>query len=121
MSSSSINIPQILVVLLLTGLVIRYFFYSTERSPTSAAFSGPDPSGRRSRAADPRQVEQIAQMFPQVGRREIVWDLQRNGGSVAATSERILAGVGLEVVSKRFASYPAHERSRYWFYLQYGV
>ena len=103
MSSSSINIPQLLVVLLLTGLAIRYFFYSTERSPTSDAFPGSAPSGRRSRVADPRQVEQIAQMFPQVGRREIIWDLQRNGGSVAATSERILAGVGLEVVSKRFA------------------
>lgn len=38
-------------------------------------------------------------MFPQVGRREIMWDLQRNGGSVAATTERILGGRGLEVVS----------------------
>lgn len=37
-------------------------------------------------------------MFPQVGRREVLWDLQRNGGSVAATSERILSG-GLERVS----------------------
>ena len=37
-------------------------------------------------------------MFPQVGQREIIWDLQRNGGSVAATTERIL-GRGLEVVS----------------------
>lgn len=38
-------------------------------------------------------------MFPQVGRREIQWDLQRNGGSPAATTERILSGRGLEVVS----------------------
>lgn len=37
-------------------------------------------------------------MFPQIGRREIIWDLQRNGGSVTATTERIL-GVGLETVS----------------------
>ena len=28
-----------------------------------------------------------------------MWDLQRNGGSVAATTERILGGRGLEVVS----------------------
>ena len=41
-------------------------------------------------------------MFPQVSRREIIWDLQRNGGSVAATSERILSGVGLERVSRVF-------------------
>lgn len=38
-------------------------------------------------------------MFPQIGRREIQWDLQRNGGSPAATTERILSGRGLEVVS----------------------
>lgn len=38
-------------------------------------------------------------MFPQVGRREIMWDLQGNGGSVAATTERILGGRGLERVS----------------------
>lgn len=47
--------------------------------------------------ADPRHVEQIAAMFPQVSRRDIMWDLQRNGGSVAATSERILSG-NLETV-----------------------
>jgi hypothetical protein len=28
-----------------------------------------------------------------------MWDLQRNGGSVAATTERILTGRGLETVS----------------------
>ena len=37
-------------------------------------------------------------MFPQVGRREIQWDLQRNGGSVAATTERILGSGRLETV-----------------------
>lgn len=38
-------------------------------------------------------------MFPQVSRRSIMWDLQRNGGNVVATTERILSGRGLEVVS----------------------
>ena len=38
-------------------------------------------------------------MFPQLSTRDIIWDLQRNGGSVAATTERILTGRGLEVVS----------------------
>lgn len=28
-----------------------------------------------------------------------MWDLQRNGGNVIATTERILSGRGLEVVS----------------------
>lgn len=48
---------------------------------------------------NPEQIEQVAQMFPQLSRREIMWDLQRNGGSVAATTERILTGRGLETVS----------------------
>ncbi len=42
-------------------------------------------------------------MFPQLSRRDIMWDLQRNGGSVAATTERVLGGRGLErVCSNRF-------------------
>lgn len=53
---------------------------------------------------DPRLVDQVAQMFPQLGRRDVAWDLQRNGGSVAATTERILGGRGLDVVSA-FLSY----------------
>jgi hypothetical protein len=47
---------------------------------------------------DPAQVEQISQMFPQLSTRDIMWDLQRNGGNVAATTERILTGRGLETV-----------------------
>lgn len=31
-----------------------------------------------------------------------MWDLQRNGGNVVATTERILSGRGLEVVSLDF-------------------
>jgi len=47
-------------------------------------------------------VERIQQMFPQVGRRLIMWDLQRNGGNIAATTERILSGRGLEVPPQTF-------------------
>ena len=46
-------------------------------------------------------------MFPQVGRREIIWDLQRNGGSVSATTERIL-GRGLDAVSASVSMYYAY-------------
>ena len=35
-----------------------------------------------------------------------MWDLQRNGGSVAATTERILTGRGLETVSWNQSSSP---------------
>ncbi|KAM5435874.1 hypothetical protein MferCBS31731_006132 [Microsporum ferrugineum] len=41
-------------------------------------------------------------MFPQLTRRELMWDLQRNGGSVAATTERILTGRGLETPPPTF-------------------
>ena len=44
-----------------------------------------------------------------------MWDLQRNGGNVVATTERILSGRGLEVVSivpsLLFTIYLNYERS----------
>jgi coupling of ubiquitin conjugation to ER degradation protein 1 len=65
----------------------------------SSRASGGDGSSRRNgQRFTPAQVEQITQMFPQLNRRDIMWDLQRNGGSVAATTERILGGRGLEPV-----------------------
>lgn len=45
---------------------------------------------------DVNKVNQVSAMFPQLDRRTIAWDLQRNGGSVAATTERVLTGRGLE-------------------------
>ncbi|MCJ1284587.1 hypothetical protein MMC26_003920 [Xylographa opegraphella] len=99
-SNTSLNLPQLILVLVLSGLAIRYFFFRpSPHSPSSpSARTRPPSTGR---AANPQHVEQIAHMFPQVGRREIIWDLQRNGGSVAATTERIL-GRGLEVPPPSF-------------------
>ena len=37
-------------------------------------------------------VDRIQQMFPQADRRSILWDLQRNGGNIQTTTERILSG-----------------------------
>jgi coupling of ubiquitin conjugation to ER degradation protein 1 len=37
-------------------------------------------------------------MFPQLSSRDIAWDLQRNGGNVEATTERVLSGRGLDTV-----------------------
>ncbi|CAG8898738.1 unnamed protein product [Penicillium egyptiacum] len=88
----SLNIPSLLTLAVVSYFVIRWFFNRDE----SAAGGG---RGRgRGNAVDPAQVEQIAQMFPQLSTRDIMWDLQRNGGSVAATTERILTGRGLETV-----------------------
>jgi coupling of ubiquitin conjugation to ER degradation protein 1 len=95
MADQTIGLPQLLILLVLGALAIRYFFFSSgntssqNRSTTSA-------NNIRAREAD---VERIQQMFPQVSRRSIMWDLQRNGGNVVATTERILSGRGLEVVS----------------------
>lgn len=87
----SLNIPSLLTLAVVSYFVLRWFFNRDEGS------SGGRPRGRGN-VVDPAQVEQIAQMFPQLSTRDIMWDLQRNGGSVAATTERILAGRGLETV-----------------------
>ena len=47
-------------------------------------------------------MEQVAQMFPQLDRRAIAWDLARNGGSVGATAEKVLGGRTLDDVSAFF-------------------
>ena len=86
----TLSIPSLVLLAAFTALTIRYFFFS--KSSTSTPRANP-------RAANPADVEQVATMFPQIGRREIIWDLQRNGGSVAATTERILARGGLDAVS----------------------
>lgn len=98
-SDQQINLPSLVVLLVLSGLVLRYFFFSSSSSAAagrgSAAGRGDPAALMRAREA---AVERIQQMFPQVDRRAALWDLQRTGGSVAATTERILAG-RLETVS----------------------
>jgi coupling of ubiquitin conjugation to ER degradation protein 1 len=116
MADQTIGLPQLLILLVLGTLAIRYFFFSSgntspqNRSTTSA-------NNIRAREAD---VERIQQMFPQVSRRSIMWDLQRNGGNVVATTERILSGRGLEVVSLAgFLFSGAASRSLAWgYYIQ---
>lgn len=89
----TLNIPSILTLAVVSFFVIRWFLSSRSEGD---GVPGQQPRGRR---VDPAQVEQISQMFPQLSRRDIMWDLQLNGGSVAATTERILSGRGLDTVS----------------------
>ena len=91
---ASVNIPSLLTLAVVSFFVIRWFL-------NRSGSLGPGDSGNRGRrnVVDPAHVEQISQMFPQLNTRDIIWDLQRNGGSVAATTERILTGRGLDVVS----------------------
>ncbi|RVX68660.1 hypothetical protein B0A52_07087 [Exophiala mesophila] len=45
-------------------------------------------------------------MFPQLSRRDIMWDLHRNRGSVQATTERVLTGRGLDPAPPSFQPPP---------------
>ncbi|QYS93518.1 CUE domain-containing protein [Trichoderma simmonsii] len=87
MSDEQISLPFFAIVLLVSGLIVRYLF-----------FSGPRPERPPARTAEQifrsREVavQRIQQMFPQVERRSILWDLQRNGGNIQSTTERILSG-----------------------------
>jgi hypothetical protein len=88
---ATVSLPSLAFVAVL-GFIIYRYFTSSSRSTTA---SPGRVAGQRFSAA---QVEQITAMFPQLNRRDIMWDLQRNGGSVAATTERILGGGGLSPV-----------------------
>ncbi|KAH7072522.1 AMFR protein-like protein [Paraphoma chrysanthemicola] len=96
MAEQSINIPQVLVFLVVSFLAVRWYFSKPSAAGTRAA---PHQSAPRINTA---HVDQIAQMFPQLNRRDIMWDLQRNGGNVAATTERALSGRGLDVPPTSF-------------------
>ncbi|KAI8938540.1 hypothetical protein NX059_004426 [Plenodomus lindquistii] len=97
MAEQSINIPQVIVFLVVTFLVGRWYLSKPSAEGTRAV---------PTRAA-PRlnldQIEQVAQMFPQLSRRDIAWDLQRNGGNMAATTERALSGRGLDTAPASFS------------------
>ena len=93
MAEQSINIPQVLVFLVVTFLVARWYLSKPSAEGSRAAGTHAAPR------INSGHIDQVAQMFPQLSRRDIAWDLQRNGGNVAATTERVLSGRGLDSVS----------------------
>lgn len=95
-SQTSINIPQILAVAVVGFLAIRWFM---SKPPGGAASSS---SSRRNATIDTNKIEQVSSVFPQLDRRSIAWDLQRNGGNVEATMERVLSSRGLETPPPSF-------------------
>jgi len=97
-TETSINIPQLLAVALVGFFAIRWYLNKPPTSSTggSNGSSSNSASASRNRAVDPAQITQVSAMFPQLDRRSIAWDLHRNGGNVAGTSERILSGRGLD-------------------------
>ncbi|OBS21440.1 hypothetical protein FPOA_07778 [Fusarium poae] len=86
MSDDQISLPYLLAILAISGLVIRYMFFAAPSPPRPAR--SPEAFLRSREIA----VERIQQMFPQADRRSILWDLQRNGGNIQTTTERILSG-----------------------------
>ena len=91
---ATISYSSIAFVLGLAFIIYRYFSApSSDATPSS----GPRPQGQRYTEA---QLDQVTAMFPQMSRRDIAWDLQRNRGNVNATVERVLGGRGLDAVSR---------------------
>jgi CUE domain len=93
-ASLQLNVPQLAILLIVGILAFRWIFSS------QTAAQAPN-AARPARGArvDVRQVDAVAQMFPQLNRRDIMWDLQRNGNNIQMTIERLLTGRGLEIVS----------------------
>lgn len=88
---ATLNIPSLLAFALLSFLAIRYFFFSrSSGSTTTTSNTTLPPQSHRPSPATPARIDSIAAMFPQLDRRSIEWDLLRNGGSVTATTERVL-------------------------------
>jgi coupling of ubiquitin conjugation to ER degradation protein 1 len=100
-AQATLNIPSLAVLIIVGFLAVRWIFSSGTQTETDGRTSGR--AGAASRGQGPRvnpvHVDTLAAMFPQLDRRNIIWDLQRNGGNVQATTERVLSGRGLETVS----------------------
>jgi coupling of ubiquitin conjugation to ER degradation protein 1 len=102
-TETSINIPQLLAVALVGFFAIRWYLNKPPgSSPGSSTSSSNNAGASRNRAVDPAQIAQVSAMFPQLDARNIAWDLHRNGGNVAGTSERILSGRGLDAAPPSF-------------------
>ena len=101
-TETSINIPQLLAVALVGFFAIRWYLNKPPPSSPSGSNNNNSSSSRANRGVDPAQITQVSAMFPQLDRRSIAWDLHRNGGNVAGTSERILSGRGLDAPPPSF-------------------
>ncbi|KAL1842882.1 hypothetical protein VTJ49DRAFT_3899 [Mycothermus thermophilus] len=92
--SVPLNFGSLFLILVVSGVVIRYLFFSPSSSSSSSTSGSARSAARAAEQLRAREAaaERITQMFPQIDRRTALWDLQRTGGNVALTTERILAG-----------------------------
>jgi hypothetical protein len=116
MADEQISLPSLILIVVLSGLAIRYLFFSPS-TPATAAQQQQQRARDAASASRAREsaVERIQQMFPQVDRRTILYDLQHTGGNISATTERILSG-RVETVSNLFIHCTIESSS---FYLPY--
>jgi len=103
MADEQVSATTLIILAVLTGLVVRYVFFSKPATTTTTgagAFQRAVSPAQAAHAARIRELtaERVIQMFPHMDRRAALWELQRTGGNLAATTERILAG-RMETVS----------------------
>ncbi|KAI0870958.1 hypothetical protein GGS24DRAFT_473334 [Hypoxylon argillaceum] len=91
MADEQVSFTSLVLIVVLGGLVIRYLFFPSSAAATASGANRTRDAAAVSRARE-AAVERIQQMFPQFDRRTILWELQRNGGNMATTTERILGG-----------------------------
>lgn len=89
MEDEPVSFTSLFLIVVLGGLAIRYLFFPSSSAPSGANQGRDAAASSRAREA---VVERIQQMFPQLDRRSILWELQRSGGNIATTTERILTG-----------------------------
>lgn len=108
-SSPGIGIPQLAACLLIGYLFFRWYNSSTPppssntgsmSSSTAAAHRRPLTTQDLARLQ--QRVEIVHGMFPQISLSSIKWELQKNGGSVEITTEKILAQGFLPEVRRVF-------------------
>lgn len=93
--AQTISLPQILVFLGVGFLIVRWFLSSS----TPAALGARNGATAHGSRVNPAHVEQLMSMFPQLDRRTVIWELQRNGGNVNRIAETVLGGGRLSLVS----------------------
>jgi len=100
MANDQISLSTLVVLVIVSGLFYKYILAaSASTSASGLAQPSHEAAAHRSRE---EAVERIQQVFPHIARRTLLWDLQRPGGSLQNTMERILSE-RLETVRARLS------------------
>ncbi|EPS37426.1 hypothetical protein H072_8856 [Dactylellina haptotyla CBS 200.50] len=87
----SIGIPQLIFCAIVIALVYRFVISSDQAHPIAGSANGERRPRANNAVVSADAIEAIQTMFPQVSIAAIRLDLERNGGSVEATTEKILS------------------------------